>query len=143
MTKTIMTVQDLKKAGSEVVTILDRGEINPTSHDLATPGFYFLVNTKTGLVHARFYFGRQRSQTGFRDTLTSIRSGRTGVTRKLQKGTYLVEFIAAEKMKPLTTGFGKGQIAMAFTASHNDRYQNLEEMNRTLADNFSFVLQKY
>ncbi|YP_010278171.1 hypothetical protein KNT57_gp004 [Shigella phage KNP5] len=46
-------------------------------------------------------------------------------------------------MKPLTTGFGKGQLALAFTRNHHSEYQTLEEMNRMLADNFKFVLQAY
>lgn len=141
--KTIMTVDTLTNAGSEAVAVMTNGVLSETSHDMATPGFYFVVKAFTGLVHARFYFGRQRSKRGFADTLVSINSGRTEVTRKLQHGEFIIHFIAAEKMKPLTTGWGKGQLAMAFTKSHRDSFQNLEEMNRTLNDNFRFVLQKY
>lgn len=149
--KTFMTVNILEKAGAERVStlspVLGRGysrvALDPTSHDMATPGFYFLVHSVSGLVHARFFVGNTRSRTGFNNVVSMInRRYSTPMTQLLGK-TFAVYFIAHDKMKPLTTGWGKGQIAMAFTRSHNSDAQTLSELNRMLNDNFIFVVQKY
>lgn len=148
--KSIMTVNILEKAGAERVStlspVLGRGysrvELDPSSHDMATPGFYFLVNQVSGLVHARFFVGNTRSRTGFNNVVSQINARRSCPMMNLYN-TFAVYFIAHDKMKPLTTGWGKGQIAMAFTRSHNSDTQTLSELNRMLNDNFKFVVQKY
>lgn len=144
-----MKREDLVKAGAVEVLLVRNGYpfgyIDPKV--LAEPGFYFMVkgNSNSRSVAARFYVGRQRSKSGFMNVLSQIRQGRSqlGRTMKSNSVVYTVYFIPANKMKPLTTGFGKGQIAMTFTRQHNDSFQNLEEMNRMLNDNFKFTLQSY
>ena len=147
-----MTKEDLKNAGAVQVLTVKNGE--PLGYVdnsiLATPGFYFMVRfssllSQTNLVAARFYVGRQRSKSGFMNVLSQIRAGRSQLGRTMSNNNviYDVMFIPANKMKPLTTGFGKGQLALTFTRQHNDSFQNLEEMNRMLNDNFKFTLQSY
>lgn len=145
-----MTRADLNSVGAQSICLIRNGETVKYVHPdvLAEPGFYFLVKhnflTSQSVV-ARFYVGRQRSKQGFNATLSHIRQGRSQLARTLASNnvTYEVLFVPIEKMKPLTTGFGKGQLKMLFTARHNEEYQNLQEMNRMLNDNFKFVLQSY
>lgn len=148
-TRKYMTRGDIVKAGGEVVLNVLNGE--PMAYVqkevLAEPGFYFMVKGASDWrqVAARFYVGRQRSKTGFLNVLSQIRQGRSQLGRTLSSNNqiYDVYFIPASKMKPLTTGVGKGQLALMFTKKHDDAFQNLEEMNRILNDNFKFILQSY
>ncbi|AIS73315.1 nucleoid disruption protein [Escherichia phage ECp13] len=148
-----MTVTDLNNAGATVIGTIKGGEwVFGTPHKdiLSTPGFYFLVSKFGGpfdspCVSARFYVGNQRSKQGFSAVLSHIRQRRSQLARTIANNNvpYTVFYLPASKMKPLTTGFGKGQLALAFTRNHHSEYQTLEEMNRMLADNFKFVLQAY
>lgn len=149
MNKRYMTMSDLLNAGADVIGTIKNGEwVLGTPHKsvLADPGFYFVINHfNTHGVSARFYVGNQRSKQGFSAVLSHIRQGRSQLARTLGNNDvpYMVLYLPASKMKPLTTGFGKGQLALAFTRNHHSEYQTLEEMNRMLADNFKFVLQAY
>lgn len=148
-----MTVNDLNNAGATVIGTIKGGEwVFGTPHKdiLSNPGFYFLVSKFGGpfdspCVSARFYVGNQRSKQGFSAVLSHIRQRRSQLARTIANNNvpYTVFYLPASKMKPLTTGFGKGQLALAFTRNHHSEYQTLEEMNRMLADNFKFVLQAY
>lgn len=144
-----MTVTDLNNAGTTVIGTIKGGEWflgTPHKDILSKPGFYFLVNEFDGsCVSARFYVGNQRSKQGFSAVLSHIRQRRSQLARTIANNNvpYTVFYLPASKMKPLTTGFGKGQLALAFTRNHHSEYQTLEEMNRMLADNFKFVLQAY
>lgn len=148
-----MTVTDLNNAGATVIGTIKGGEwVFGTPHKdiLSNPGFYFLVSKFGGpfdspCVSARFYVGNQRSKQGFNAVLSHIRQRRSQLARTIANNNvpYAVFYLPASKMKPLTTGFGKGQLALAFTRNHHSEYQTLEEMNRMLADNFKFVLQAY
>ncbi|EIT7100953.1 naphthalene 1,2-dioxygenase [Escherichia coli] len=148
-----MTVTDLNNAGATVIGTIKGGEwVFGTPHKdiLSNPGFYFLVSKFGGpfdspCVSARFYVGNQRSKQGFSAVLSHIRQCRSQLARTIANNNvpYTVFYLPASKMKPLTTGFGKGQLALAFTRNHHSEYQTLEEMNRMLADNFKFVLQAY
>lgn len=148
-----MTVTDLNNAGATVIGTIKGGEwVFGTPHKdiLSNPGFYFLVSKFGGpfdspCVSARFYVGNQRSKQGFSAVLSHIRQRRSQLARTIANNNvpYTVFYLPASKMKPLTTGFGKGQLALAFTRNHHSEYQTLEEMNRILADNFKFVLQAY
>ncbi|WRN92411.1 Ndd-like nucleoid disruption protein [Shigella phage vb_GEC_SH_GT] len=148
-----MTVTDLNNAGATVIGTIKGGEwVFGTPHKdiLSNPGFYFLVSKFGGpfdspCVSARFYVGNQRSKQGFSAVLSHIRQRRSQLARTIANNNvpYAVFYLPASKMKPLTTGFGKGQLALAFTRNHHSEYQTLEEMNRMLADNFKFVLQAY
>lgn len=148
-----MTVTDLNNAGATAIGTIKGGEwVFGTPHKdiLSNPGFYFLVSKFGGpfdspCVSARFYVGNQRSKQGFSAVLSHIRQRRSQLARTIANNNvpYTVFYLPASKMKPLTTGFGKGQLALAFTRNHHSEYQTLEEMNRMLADNFKFVLQAY
>ena len=148
-----MTVTDLNNAGATVIGTIKGGEWvfgTPHKYILSNPGFYFLVSKFGGpfdspCVSARFYVGNQRSKQGFSAVLSHIRQRRSQLARTIANNNvpYTVFYLPASKMKPLTTGFGKGQLALAFTRNHHSEYQTLEEMNRMLADNFKFVLQAY
>lgn len=148
-----MTVTDLNNAGATVIGTIKGGEwVFGTPHKdiLSNPGFYFLVSKFGGpfdspCVSARFYVGNQRSKQGFSAVLSHIRQRRSQLARTIANNNvpYTVFYLPASKMKPLTTGFGKGQLALVFTRNHHSEYQTLEEMNRMLADNFKFVLQAY
>ncbi|YP_010278390.1 Ndd-like nucleoid disruption protein [Shigella phage KNP5] len=148
-----MTVTDLNNAGATVIGTIKGGEwVFGTPHKdiLSNPGFYFLVSKFGGpfdspCVSARFYVGNQRSKQGFSAVLSHIRQRRSQLARTIANNNvpYAVFYLPASKMKPLTTGFGKGQLALAFTRNHHSEYQTLEEMNRMLSDNFKFVLQAY
>lgn len=148
-----MTVTDLNNAGATVIGTIKGGEwVFGTPHKdiLSNPGFYFLVSKFGGpfdspCVSARFYVGNQRSKQGFSAVLSHIRQRRSQLARTIANNNvpYTVFYLPASKMKPLTTGFGKGQLTLAFTRNHHSEYQTLEEMNRMLADNFKFVLQAY
>ena len=148
-----MTVEDIKNSGGDIISFVKNGDFTGgvCLNELCKPGFYFMApwfrdtDEKNMTVSARFYVGRQRSNKGFSSVLSHIRAGRSQLARTMANNgvLYAVYFIPHNKMKPLTTGFGKGQISMAFTKQHNDAFQNLEEMNRILNDNFKFVLQRY
>ena len=148
-----MTVTDLNNAGATVIGTIKGGEWvfgTPHKDSLSNPGFYCLVSKFGGpfdspCVSARFYVGNQRSKQGFSAVLSHIRQRRSQLARTIANNNvpYTVFYLPASKMKPLTTGFGKGQLALAFTRNHHSEYQTLEEMNRMLADNFKFVLQAY
>lgn len=140
----IMTTTDLQVASPKFVGTLVRGimEQDPAA-DLAEPGFYFAVRKQTGLVHARFFVGKTRSATGFMNVVSKVNQQRSFTMKAMSANAYDIFFVAIDKMKPLTTGFGKGQLALAFTRQHTSSYQTMDELNRLLADNFKFVLQKY
>lgn len=144
-----MTRADLEAVGATVVCTVKNGEtIGYVDNEiLAEPGFYFMVKGSTPFrqVAARFFVGRQRSKSGFANVLSQIRQGRSQLGRTLSSNgnLYDVFFVPAQKMKPLTTGFGKGQLSLMFTPKHKDEYQNFSEMNRMLNDNFQFILQSY
>lgn len=147
-----MTMKHLDLVGAVPVATIKNGDL---LHDVADgvleePGFYFLINNDEnslgyGKVSARFFVGRQRSKTGFRNVLSQIRRGRSTLGRIVRSNNvqYLVLRADVKKMKPLTTGFGKGQLSLAFTRKHEDAFQNITEMNNMLGDNFTFTLQAY
>lgn len=112
--------------------------------DLTKQGFYFLTNAKSEVV-ARFYIGRQRSKCGFEAVIRHVRDKRSAVCKNLMDAfeNHNVYYIPSERMKPLTTGVNKGTVGLLMTRSHNDRFQNLEEMNRILNDNFKFLFQRF
>lgn len=161
MTRTILKRADLEAIGAVHVCSIKNGEyididgkaVLPNREILSESGFYFLVRGRVpGYVRktlhqcdARYYVGRQRCKQGFTAVVNSIRRRISNTSYLLATNNigYDVLFVPTTKMKPLTTGYGKGQIAMAFTSSHNDRYQNLQEMNRMLNDNFKFYYQVY
>ena len=147
---TYMTRRDVLNAGATTVAYIHNGIYvagRPTKEAITQPGFYFVVKGEgeSRIVAARFYVGNQRSQQGFDTVLSHIRKQRSQLSRTMANNgvIYEVLFVPVSKMKPLTTGYGKGQIAMAFTRSHSSDCQTLSEMNRMLADNFKFVLQSY
>lgn len=144
-----MTRADLNNAGATKIAKVKNGSTigyvqKETFNEV---GFYFMVKGTSDFrsVAARFYVGRQRSQSGFGNVLSQIRRGRTqlGRTMSTNNVVYDVYFMPLSKMKSLTVGFGKGQLALAFTRKHSDDFQNIEEMNRMLNDNFKFILQSY
>ncbi|UPW42370.1 nucleoid disruption protein [Salmonella phage CF-SP2] len=145
--RTFLSIETLSKAGATVIGIIKNanwvGGV-PMEEELSRPGFYFITNI-AGFAVSRSYVGRQRSKTGFSNTLSQFRQGRSQLGRTLSNNNqvYSVVFVPVEKMKPLTTGHGKGQLSLAFTRKHEDAFQNLEEMNRMLNDNFKFIMQKY
>lgn len=144
-----MTRGDLTKAGAVTVAYVKNGNtvgyIMPEV--LAEPGFYFMVKgaLDTRLVAARFFVGNQRSAQGFNATLSHIRQGRSQLARTMANNNVIYEvlYLPQSKMKSLTTGFKKGQLALAFTRQHSSEMQTLSELNRILNDNFKFVLQNY
>lgn len=144
-----MTISDLESVGAvNVLTVKNGHPVGYVERDvLSEPGFYFMVkgSAPTRAVAARFYVGRQRSKTGFMNVLSQIRQGRSQLGRTMSRNNilYTVFFVPVTKMKPLTTGFNKGQLALMFTRKHEEEFQNLEEMNRMLNDNFKFILQSY
>jgi hypothetical protein len=144
-----MTRADLEAVGATVVCAVHNGKTvgYVDNETLAEPGFYFMVKGSLPWrqVAARFFVGRQRSKSGFGNVLSQIRQGRSQLGRTLSSNgnVYDVYFVPPQKMKPLTTGFGKGQLSLMFTSKHKDEYQNFSEMNRMLNDNFKFILQSY
>ncbi|ARB05775.1 hypothetical protein fHeYen901_2 [Yersinia phage fHe-Yen9-01] len=149
MSKVFLSAEMLEEAGAEIIGVVSYGEWDAVvSKEITTrPGFYFMVPAGQVLpvCSARFYVGRQRSNSGFDSTLSTLRNKDTSTSRFILSRPYSfnVYFIDALKMKPLTTGFGKGQLKMIFTRSHNEEFQNLHEMNRMLNDVFFFPGQKY
>ncbi|HFG0931947.1 TPA: naphthalene 1,2-dioxygenase [Klebsiella pneumoniae] len=148
-TRNYMTRGDLTKAGAVTVAHVKNGHtvgfVMPEV--LAQPGFYFMVKGagENRAVGARFFVGNQRSAQGFNATLSHIRQGRSQLARTMASNNvvYEVLYLPQSKMKPLTTGFKKGQLALAFTRQHSSEMQTLSELNRILNDNFKFVLQSY
>ena len=155
-TKTIMRLSDLRNVKAELVAKLaltgylrnpktPGDEASAPTADLTRPGFYFLVHENKATVFARYFVGRQRSKSGFANVASQIRALRSKTSETImdERAGYFVYFMPIEAMKPLTTGFMKGKFALFLTRSHNDRFQNIEEMNRMLNDNFKFFAQKY
>ena len=144
-----LTRGDITSAGSTIVARIVNGNtigyVNPEI--LAQPGFYFVVKGSADWrqVAARFFVGNQRSAQGFNATLSHIRQGRSQLARTMANNgvVYSVHYLPIEKMKPLTTGFGKGQLKLAFTFRHKSEMQTMSELNRILNDNFKFILQSY
>lgn len=116
-----------------------------TPDELAAPGFYFFSHRGKGIVVARFYIGRQRSKSGLRNIASQIRTRRSNVGNRIMDGAtvYDIFFIPVDKMKTLTTAFGKGKLGTLLSRAHVTQYQNLEEMNRMLNDHFKFYSQNY
>lgn len=151
--KIVLTLDILRESKAELIGVFHKnGDFcKPFTNtypivDLMRQGFYFFVNKTSDEVSARFYMGRRRSECGFENgCLRKIRKHDTkvGEAIMLADTSFDVYYISSEKMKRLTTAFGKGKMLTMMTSSHNDRYQNLEEMNRMLNDNFKFEFQKY
>ena len=155
-TKSIMRVKDLRVVGAvKVAQFTSSGKLREPGKDfvlglkpvtdLSQPGFYFMVHPRRETVYARFYVGRQRSKQGFNNTASQLRLERSKVGEVIMNARvpFDIFFMPIERMKPLTTGFMKGKFALLLTRSHNDKFQNMEEMNRMLSDNFKFYAQKY
>ncbi|QQG32191.1 hypothetical protein CkP1_0287 [Citrobacter phage CkP1] len=147
MSKVLLTTSVLEKAGASSIGLIKNGDWHngaPVKEVSSRPGFYFLVNVH-GWTVARFYVGRQRSKTGFDNVLSQIRRGRSylGRTLRSNNNVYTVAYVPVGNMKALTNGYKKGQLALMFTPTHKDSFQNMEEMNRMLNDNFKFSLQSY
>ena len=145
--KTLLTVSILEKAGATALGKIKNADWfngEPAREVLSEPGFYFLVNPGS-YTTARFYVGRQRSKCGFSNVLSQLNRGRSQLGRTLRSNDviYDVFFVPVSKMKVLTTGYNKGQLSLMFTKSHKEAFQNLEEINRMLNDNFLFGLQSY
>lgn len=151
LVKPYMSVNHLEKSNAKIVAVMkndgnlfesDKFEKYPTEN-LTKHGFYFLVSN--GVVAARFYIGRQRSKCGFEAVARHIRAGRSKVCKQIIAAdqVYAVYYVAIEHMKPLTVAVNKNKIGTMLTRSYNDRFQNLEEMNRILSDNFKFSFQKF
>ncbi len=150
--RNIMTFTDLDNAGAELIGSIRNGDWvagAPSREITEREGFYFLVFSDEAASYlgasARFFVAKQRSKAGFESVLSHIRSGRSQLGRTLCSNwvTYGVFWIPANKMKPLTTGYGKGQLALAFTRQHSSDAQTYSELNRILNDNFIFTMQKY
>lgn len=145
--KTLMTRDVLTSVGATTIGHIKNGKTVGRIPDevMAQPGFYFVVKGEgpNRLVAARFAIGRQKTRQGFKGVLSNIRSDRSHANRTMHYNdvTYEVLYLPIEKMKPLTTGIGKGQLALIFTKRHDESFQNLTEMNQMLADNFTFALQ--
>ena len=145
--KFYMTQKDIEKACSTIVGHVAYAELvnGVPSEELERPGFYFLVQHHNKTASARFYVGRQRSKSGFKNVLSQMRAGRSQLGRTIRDNgvLYEVHYLPIEKTKSLTTAYGKGRVASLFTSVHNEAFQNLEEINRMLSDNFHFTLQSY
>ncbi|CAL4858234.1 Ndd-like nucleoid disruption protein [Acinetobacter phage vB_AbaM_Konradin] len=152
MNKSLMMLKDLRLVKSQFIARLTaKGALyephttEPPVSDLTKPGFYFLVHTSRQEVYARFYVGRQRTGSGLRNIVSQIRLRRTK-TGEMIMGSFSsfdIHYVSLDKMKAITNGYGKGKLALALTRQHSDSFQNLEEMNRMLNDNFKFRAQKY
>ncbi|AWY10439.1 nucleoid disruption protein [Acinetobacter phage AB-Navy97] len=152
MNKSLMMLKDLRLVKSQFIARLTaKGALyephttEPPVSDLTKPGFYFLVHTSRQEVYARFYVGRQRTGSGLRNIVSQIRLRRTK-TGEMIMGSFSsfdIHYVSLDKMKAITNGYGKGKLALALTRQHADSFQNLEEMNRMLNDNFKFRAQKY
>ncbi|ADG60151.1 Ndd-like nucleoid disruption protein [Acinetobacter phage Acj9] len=152
-TRSIMTRKDLKLAKAQhiatttrVTMVLSEPKIDePPVSDLTKPGFYFFVHPVTQVVVSRFYVGQQRTKAGLRAIVSHLRTTRStpGKIMKALSTPFDVYFIPVDKMKVLTNGFGKGKWALKFVRQHSGDFQNLEEMNRMLNDNFKFYAQSY
>ena len=150
--RNILTFTDLDNAGAELIGSIRNGDWvagAPSREITEREGFYFLMFSDDKASYlgasARFFVAKQRSKAGFESVLNHIRSGRSQLGRTLRSNlaTYGVFWIHADKMKPLTTGYGKGLLAMAFTRQHHSDAQTYSELNRILNDNFVFTMQKY
>ena len=151
-TRSHMYLKDLKLAKAQhIARLTAKGNLyepftdEPPVSNLNAPGFYFFAHVKRGEVYARFYVGRQRTKSGLRNIVSQIRRRRTKTGEALCSTleAFDIYFVSLDKLKVLTNGFGKGKLALAFTAQYSDDFQNLEEQNRMLNDNFKFWAQKY
>lgn len=148
-----MTLENLNSTKPELIGLflktgafIDVNTQKYPSVDLKRQGFYFFVSKSTSNVVARFYIGRRRSQCGFENGVRRhILAEKTSVGKSIMNANtdFYVFYVPSENMKTLTTAFGKNKIGQMLTRPHNDRYQNLEEINRMLNDNFVFTFQKF
>ena len=143
-----MRLKDLRNVGAkQVATFSTNGVLSKSSDDvdLSKPGFYFMVHRCYGTVAARFFVGIQRSKSGFANTASQLRNRRTSVGSRIMNSnsSFDVYFLSIDKMKPLTTAFGKGKLATVLTLAHSSKYQTMDELNRMLNDNFKFYAQAY
>ncbi|AZU98642.1 nucleoid disruption protein [Acinetobacter phage AbTZA1] len=152
MNKSLMMLKDLRLVkGQFIARLTAKGALyephttEPPVSDLNKAGFYFFVHTNRQEVYARFYVGRQRTSSGLRNIVSQIRLRRskTGDTLMDSFSSFDIYYVSLDKMKAITNGFGKGKLALALTRQHSEGFQNLEEMNRMLNDNFKFRAQKY
>lgn len=147
-----MMVKDLRLAKAQLIVrftnigaLFEPKTNEPPVSNLNAPGFYFFVRADRQEVYARFYVGRQRTKSGLRNICSQIRKERTKTGQAIMDTctNFDVYFVPLDKMKAITNGFGKGKWALKFVRQHSDDFQNLEEMNRMLNDNFKFRAQAY
>lgn len=151
--RSILRIKDLRIAKGQHIAdlypmvgkLVEPKTDEPPVSDLAKPGFYFLMDPVTESCVARFFVGRQRSKSGFRAVVSHIKTCRSqvGATISVYSKKYNIIFVSLDKMKALTTGYGKGKWALKFTKQHSGNFQNLSEINRMLNDNFKFYAQGY
>lgn len=146
MKKLFMTKDHLNLCNVSKIGTIEKGVMKEVvkGANLSAPGFYFLVKEDDGLVYTRYYVGRQRNKRGFTHIASKIRRMDSGVNACLYEGgLFDVYFLPHTDMKEITNAFGKGALKTFMTRRHSDDFQNLEELNRMLSDNFRFVLQAY
>ncbi len=150
--KSTLNLSDLKLCKAQHIArmtatgkLFEPHTTEPPVSDLAAIGFYFFVHAKRATTYARYYVGRQRSKSGLKNIVSQIQLKRstTGEILVETLEAFDIYFVSLDKMKALTNGFGKGKFALKFTRQHAAEFQNLEEMNRMLNDNFKFLAQKY
>lgn len=146
MIKPNMNIDHLKLCNATKIANINEGIISDVADkvDLSAAGFYFLVKEEDGLVYTRYYVARQRNKRGFGHIASKIRAMTTNVNLNVyEQGLLGVYFLPHNNMKEITNAFGKGALKTFMTRRHSSDFQNLEELNRMLSDNFKFVLQKY
>ena len=148
MKRSVMQTKALVRAKAKIIGTMNQEGIlstSATADELAAPGFYFFGHRERQTVYARFYMGRTRSKTGLRNVVSQLRRQRSSVGVKLINAQTIFDiyYLPIDGMKEFTNAFGKGKIGQILSRVHKDSYQNLEEMNRMLNDNFRFNAQGY
>lgn len=142
--KPFLTTDELNKADAILVGRTNKGTLTAVGgNSLTAPGYYFITQSRTKTVLARFYVGRTKRQEGFKSTFHNLRAMRS-ITGVLAMQTELdVYYVHAKDMKHLTTAFGKSKLMSMFTKCHSGEYNSLQEVNRMLSEGFKFKWQRY
>lgn len=145
MTKKILTLLDIKEYAVKIGD-MKRGVFQATeTANLKAPGFYLVVDDKTGQIPFRFYVApNQRRNTGARRTILRI-------TRREHEPSAMVAlldsasfyFVDHDSLKNLVYGVPCGtKWTSAIQLKYGDG-ENYTEYNRILNDKYDFEFQPY
>ncbi|QPB12344.1 hypothetical protein [Providencia phage PSTCR6] len=156
--KKLFNVSDIQGFSEKVAQSVATGELSTFNFEevkrdpntLFRAGFYFLVDSETGMGLNVYYVGRQRVNPksrfayGFYATTRSFSKGQFGspgykLIKHSKKAKIDVYYVSVQNAKYLTNKLGKqGSLFAKFAKTETDVYNNMQEIKNQIKDNFKF-----